>query len=78
MAAALGASTGFTRGLADARGFDTIGLPRLADTPDITVEPHADMEPAVSVTATNPSADVSIRVVPGADVGILTLTEDAP
>ncbi|TCP91426.1 isoquinoline 1-oxidoreductase beta subunit [Sphingomonas sp. PP-CE-1A-559] len=38
MAAALGASTGFTRGLADARGFDTIGLPRLADTPDITVE----------------------------------------
>ncbi len=38
MAAALGASTGFTRGLANARGFDTIGLPRLADTPDITVE----------------------------------------
>ncbi|TCQ09156.1 molybdopterin cofactor-binding domain-containing protein [Sphingomonas sp. PP-CC-3A-396] len=38
MAAALGASTGFTRGLADARGFDTIALPRLADTPDITVE----------------------------------------
>ncbi|MDD1451954.1 molybdopterin-dependent oxidoreductase [Sphingomonas sp. H160509] len=38
MAAALGASTGFTRGLAEARGFDTIGLPRLADTPDITVE----------------------------------------
>ncbi len=38
MAAALGASTGFSRGLADARGFDTIALPRLADTPDITVE----------------------------------------
>ncbi|HXH15294.1 MAG TPA: molybdopterin cofactor-binding domain-containing protein [Sphingomonas sp.] len=38
MASALGASTGFTRGLADARGFDTIALPRLADTPDITVE----------------------------------------
>jgi hypothetical protein len=36
------------------------------------------MEPAVSVTSTNPSADVSIRVVPGADVGLLTLTEDAP
>ncbi|RXD03401.1 xanthine dehydrogenase family protein molybdopterin-binding subunit [Sphingomonas sp. UV9] len=38
MASALGASTGFTRGLADARGFDTIALPRLADTPDITIE----------------------------------------
>ncbi|MGU3389224.1 molybdopterin cofactor-binding domain-containing protein [Sphingomonas sp. M1A8_2b] len=38
MASAVGASTGFTRGLADARGFDTIALPRLADTPDITVE----------------------------------------
>ncbi len=38
MASALGATTGFSRGLADARGFDTIALPRLADTPDITVE----------------------------------------
>ncbi|MEG3163234.1 molybdopterin cofactor-binding domain-containing protein [Sphingomonas sp. PB2P19] len=38
MASALGAATGFTRGLADARGFDTLGIPRLADTPDITVE----------------------------------------
>ena len=47
-------------------------------TPHITVEPHADLEPAVSVTSTNSSADVAIRVVPGADVGILTLTEDAP
>ena len=38
LAAALGASTGFTRGLADARGFDTVALPRLAATPDVTVE----------------------------------------
>jgi isoquinoline 1-oxidoreductase beta subunit len=38
MASALGASTGFTRGLADVRGFDILALPRLADTPDITVE----------------------------------------
>jgi isoquinoline 1-oxidoreductase beta subunit len=38
MASALGAATGFTHGLADVRGFDRIGLPRLADTPDITVE----------------------------------------
>ncbi|KQU47453.1 aldehyde oxidase [Sphingomonas sp. Leaf339] len=38
LAQALGAATGFTRGLADVRGFDTLWLPRLADTPDITVE----------------------------------------
>lgn len=38
LAHALGASTGFTDGLADARGFGTLGLPRLADTPDLTVE----------------------------------------
>jgi len=38
MAMALGASTGFTKNLADARSFDDLNLPRLADTPDITVE----------------------------------------
>ena len=38
LAHALGGSTGFTRGLADARGFGELWLPRLADTPDITVE----------------------------------------
>lgn len=38
LAQALGASTGFTRGRADARGFGEAWLPRLADTPDITVE----------------------------------------
>ncbi|HVI98262.1 MAG TPA: molybdopterin cofactor-binding domain-containing protein [Sphingomonas sp.] len=38
MASALGAATGFTENLADARGFGDLGLPLLADTPDITVE----------------------------------------
>ncbi len=38
MAAALGGSTIFTENVADARTFGDIGLPRLADTPDITVE----------------------------------------
>ena len=38
LAHALGAATGFARGLATTRGFDTLWLPRLADTPDITVE----------------------------------------
>lgn len=38
MAAALGCSTGFTENLADARRFSDIGLPRLADMPEITIE----------------------------------------
>jgi isoquinoline 1-oxidoreductase beta subunit len=38
MAAALGGSTTFTENLSDARGFGDLALPRLADTPDITVE----------------------------------------
>ena len=38
LAHALGASTTVERGLPVARGFDRLWLPRLADTPDITVE----------------------------------------
>jgi isoquinoline 1-oxidoreductase beta subunit len=38
MAAATGSATGFKANLAEARGFGDLGLPRLADTPDITVE----------------------------------------
>lgn len=38
IAAALGATTGFTRGLADARNFDALNLPTLATTPEIRVE----------------------------------------
>jgi len=38
MAGASGSSTGFTENHADARGFHALGLPRLSDTPDITVE----------------------------------------
>jgi isoquinoline 1-oxidoreductase beta subunit len=38
MAAAIGATTGFSQNLATARGFGNLNLPRLADTPDITVE----------------------------------------
>ena len=38
MAQALGASTGFSENLAEARGFGDLDLPRLADMPDITVE----------------------------------------
>jgi isoquinoline 1-oxidoreductase beta subunit len=46
LAAATGASTGFTAGRADARSFRDLGLPRLADAPDITVElVDSDAEP---------------------------------
>jgi isoquinoline 1-oxidoreductase beta subunit len=38
IAAATGATTGFTRGLADARNFDALDLPTLATTPEIRVE----------------------------------------
>lgn len=38
LAAALGTSTGFTAGFADARGFDALGLPILATTPEIRIE----------------------------------------
>ncbi len=38
MAQALGAATEYTAGLPDAHGFGALGLPRLADVPDITVE----------------------------------------
>jgi isoquinoline 1-oxidoreductase subunit beta len=46
VAQALGASTGWTRGLPDARGLGGLRLPRLADAPDITVELiRSDEEP---------------------------------
>jgi isoquinoline 1-oxidoreductase beta subunit len=38
MAAALGASTGFTGNIADVRGLGDLGLPGFGDAPDITVE----------------------------------------
>ncbi|PTD25146.1 xanthine dehydrogenase family protein molybdopterin-binding subunit [Sphingomonas fennica] len=38
LAAAFGATTGFARGMAEARNFDALNLPLLAGTPDIRVE----------------------------------------
>jgi isoquinoline 1-oxidoreductase subunit beta len=38
LAQALGAATGFARGLPTARGMGNLALPRLAEAPDITVE----------------------------------------
>jgi isoquinoline 1-oxidoreductase beta subunit len=38
LAHALGASTGFAGGSAQARGFGALAIPRLSDTPDLTVE----------------------------------------
>ncbi len=46
MAAALGATTGYTAGRTDARNFDALGLPLLADMPDIRIELiHSDAPP---------------------------------
>ena len=50
LAQALGATTGYERGLARVRGFDTLHLPRLADTPDITVELIRSDEPPGGVS----------------------------
>ena len=47
-------------------------------SPDVAVRPRADLEPAVTVSSPDPSADFAIRVVPGADVGTLTLFEELP
>jgi len=44
LAGALGARISFTRGLADQRNFDTLDLPRLADTPEIRIEIMASRE----------------------------------
>ncbi|SNS43171.1 isoquinoline 1-oxidoreductase, beta subunit [Sphingomonas laterariae] len=44
IAAALGATTGFTRGMADARNFDALNLPILATTPEIQIELIASKE----------------------------------
>ncbi len=46
LAGALGASSGITRGLVDARSFRDLALPRLASTPEILVELiDSDAEP---------------------------------
>ena len=58
LASALGDRVGFTRGLPDQTGFDTLALPRLKDCPEITVElvpsneaPGGVSELAVAVAA---------------------------
>jgi len=49
IAAALGGHTGYTRGLSDVVNFDGLGLPILADAPDITVTILTSNEPAGGV-----------------------------
>lgn len=49
-----------------------------AAPPDVTVHPHPDPAPAVSVQQNPAGHDLVVRVVPGADPGRLTLTEDPP
>lgn len=42
----------------------------------ISVDPHPGPAPLVSLSSSNPTADLTLRVVPTADPGNLTLTED--
>ncbi|HYN66776.1 MAG TPA: PASTA domain-containing protein [Ornithinibacter sp.] len=46
--------------------------------PDVTVRPHPDPAPAVSVQQNPAGHDLVVRVVPGPDPGRLTLTEEPP
>lgn len=65
MAAALGATTGFTDNLADVRGFGAMNLPGLADTPEVSVEViQSDAEPGgVSELAVPPVAPAIANAV---------------
>lgn len=65
MAAALGATTGFTDNLADVRGFGAMNLPRLADTPEVSVELiRSDADPGgVSELAVPPVAPAIANAV---------------
>lgn len=43
---------------------------------DISLDPHPGPTPLVSLRSSHPAADLTLRVVPTADPGALTLTED--
>jgi len=50
IAAATGAPVSFARGLPDIRGLGGMGLPRLAEAPEVTVEIIESQEPPGGVT----------------------------
>lgn len=82
LAQALGASTGFSRGLADARGFGELWLPRLADTPDVTVELIRSDEPPggvaeIGVPAVAPAIANALAAATGTRLRRLPLRSEA-
>src|SRR5690606_16022948 len=82
LAGALGAATGFTENLADARGFGDLDLPRLADTPDITIELiRSEADPGgageLGVPAVAPAVANALRAATGARIRSLPLRLDA-
>lgn len=80
MAAAIGGGTRFTANLAQARSFGALGLPRLADTPDITVELiPSEAEPGgVSELAVPPVAPAIANALQAATGGRLRTLPLAP
>ncbi len=73
MAAAIGGATTFKANLAQARSFGALGLPRLADTPDITVEliPSEADPGGVSELAVPPVAPAIVNALQAATGGRL-------
>ena len=82
LAAAIGASTGYAAGVATARGFGDLALPRLADSPDITVELVASDEAPggvgdLGVPAVAPAIANAIRAATGLRWRTLPLRPEA-
>lgn len=82
MAAALGAATGYDHGIATARGFGDLGLPTLADTPDIIVELIASDEAPggvseLGVPAVAPAIANAVRSATGLRLRALPLRPEA-
>ncbi len=81
MASALGAATGFTENLGDARGFGDLDLPRLADTPDITIELiRSEADPGgvgeLGVPAVAPAIANALQAATGVRIRALPLRLD--
>jgi isoquinoline 1-oxidoreductase beta subunit len=81
LAAALGGGASITENMIDAAGMGTLGLPRLADTPDITVElVSSEAEPGgvgeIGVPAVAPAIANALQAASGTRIRHLPLSVD--